>query len=318
MKRVATGIIVAVAVSATASVFGQFSTSPSPAPSSSRPSLNTDPLNYCKVTIIDEVSLPAQEGGVLDELHVKEGELVEKGAVVGAIDGTDAVLMVAVATHEYAAAKQTAENPLSIKAAIKAYEVAIAEYESSLEANQKRAGIVMETELRRQKLQADRAKMQAELASHELLVANLDAKAKYEGLQRAKAALKRRQIVAPINGVVVKVNKHRGEWVQAGEPVLRVVQMDRLRIEGEINGKKYARHEVIGRPVRITVYLTGGGQEVLEGKIVFASPLIESNEYTIRAEVDNRKVNGRWLLTPGLNAKMELMSGDLPRFGANF
>ena len=189
------------------------------------------------MTIINEISVPAAESGVLDELLVKEGMLVEKGALIGVIDRTDALLMTAVATHEYAGAKKTAENTLSIKAAVKAYEVALAEYESSLEANKETVGVVMKTELRRQKLQADRAKMQAELASHELLVANLDAKAKYEGLQRAKAALNRRHIKSRINGVVVKVNKHEGEWVQAGETVVRIVQMDRLRVEGDIDGR---------------------------------------------------------------------------------
>lgn len=283
------------------------------------PSTPDDPLNYCKVTIINEVSVPAEEAGVLDQLLVKEGMLVEKGALIGSVDNTDAILMKAVATHEYAAAKKTAENTLSIKAAVKAYEVALAEYESSLEANKVTDDVVMATELRRQKLQADRAKMQAELASHELLVANLTAKAKYEAFQRAEAALQRRQIKSRINGVVIEVNKHEGEWVQPGESVVRIVQMDRLRVEGSVDGRKYARHEILGRPVSITVYLTGGGQETLTGKIVYASSIIRTTgdlvEYTVRAEVDNRKLNGRWLLTPGLKAKMELDGAAAPRFG---
>ena len=270
-----------------------------------------DPLEFCKVTIINEISIPAEEAGVLDELHVKEGMLVEIGTPIGTIDKTDAVLMKAVATHEYAAAKKTAENTLSIKAAVKAYEVALAEYESSLEANAETDGTVVKNELRRQKLQADRAKMQAELASHELLVANLTAKAKFEAYQRASAAVARREIKSRINGVVVKLNKHEGEWVQPGETVVRVVQMDRLRVEGEINGKKHARHEILDRPVKITVFLTGGGEEVVVGKITYASSIVETNgdlvEYTVRAEIDNRKLpNGKWLITPGLKAKMEL------------
>ena len=89
-----------------------------------------------------------------------------------------------------------------------------------------------------------------------------------------------------------------------------------FRIEGDIDGTKYARHEVIGRPVKIEVYLTGGGTEKLEGKIIFASSIIESNEYTVRTEVLNRQINGRWLLTPGLNARMELLDGGFPRLGA--
>lgn len=275
--------------------------------------IDTDPLHYCKVTIIDEISVPAQEAGVLDDLGVREGDLVEQGQVLGTIEKTDAELAVAIASNEYAAAKKTAENTLSIEAAVKAYEVAVAEYDSSVEANEESEGTVTQTELRRKKLQADRAKMQAELAKHELIVARYDAQAKFSALQRAKSALSRRQITSRINGVVVKVNKHAGDWVQPGETVMRIVQMDRLRIEGDIDGTKYARHEVIGRPVKIEVYLTGGGTEKLEGKIIFASSIIESNEYTVRTEVLNRQINGRWLLTPGLNARMELLDGGFPR-----
>ena len=35
----------------------------------------------------------------------------------------------------------------------------------------------------------------------------------------------------------------------------------------------------------------------------------------VRAEIDNRKVNGRWLITPGLDAEMELSGSTIPRFG---
>ena len=308
MKRTVVAIIVACWFSP--AVLAQFDQ-----PAEKSLTIETDPLHYCKVEIIDEISVPAKGEGILDELNVKEGQLVEKGQVLGVIETTDVELAVAIATHEYAAAKKTAENTLSIQAAVKAYEVAVAEYDSSVEANEETEGTVTKTELRRKKLQADRAMMQAELAKHELMVANFDAQAKFKGLQRAKVALTRRQIISRINGVVVKLNKHEGDWVQPGETVMRVVQMDRLRIEGDVDGTKHAHHEVIGRPVKIKVYLTGGGEENLEGKIVYASSIIESNEYTVRAEVLNRKVNDQWLLTPGLNARMELLDGGFPQFG---
>ncbi len=272
-----------------------------------------DPLDHCFITIIDQVSVPAEEAGVLDELNVREGMAVEQGELLGTIDDTDAVLMLAMANHEYAAAKKQAENTLSIEAAEKSQMVAQEEYNSAVEANERLAGTVTETEVRRKKFQAERATMSIELAQHELLVAVLDARVKYKQIERAKAALERRQIFAAINGVVVKLNKHAGDWVQAGETVMRIVRMDQLRVEGDINGKLNARHEVIGRPVHIEVQLTGGGIETMEGTITYASSLIESKEYTVRAVVNNRKINGRWLLTPGLNAKMQLSNTAVSR-----
>ncbi len=272
-----------------------------------------DPLDHCYITIIDQVSVPAEEPGVLDVLKVREGDAVEKGELLGTIDDTDARLMVAMANHEYAAALKQAENTLSIEAAAKSQKVAQAEYDSAVEANERLFGVVTKTEVRRKKLQAERAMMQIELAQHELSVAVLNAHVKHKQLLRAEAALERRQIVARINGVVVKLNKHVGEWVQAGDPVMRIVRMDQLRVEGDIDGTLYARHEVFGRPVHIQVELTGGGIETMEGTIIYASPLIESNEYTVRAIVNNRKINGRWLLTPGLNAKMQLSNTAVGR-----
>jgi macrolide-specific efflux system membrane fusion protein len=272
-----------------------------------------DPLDYCFVTIIDQVLVPAEEPGVLDELNVREGMTVEKGALLGNIDDTDALLTLAMAKHEYNAAKKQADNTLSIEAADKSQKVAQAEYDTAVEANERLAGTVTATEVRRKLLQAERAMMQIELAEMELMVAVQNAQVKYKQWQRAKAALERRQIVARINGIVVKLNKHVGDWVQAGETVMRIVRMDQLRVEGDINGKLYARHKVIGRPVNIQVQLTGGGIEIMEGTISYASPLVESYEYTVRAVVNNRKINGRWLLTPGLNAKMQLSNTAVSR-----
>ena len=85
--------------------------------------------------------------------------------------------------------------------------------------------------------------------------------------------------------MIVKKFKHEGDWVQPGETVLKIIQMDRLWVEGNCDATKYARHDIINRPVKITVELTGGGTEILTGKIVYASPLVVSNEYKIRAEV---------------------------------
>ena len=283
---------------------------------------------YAELTIINEINVPAQEAGVLDELKFKEGDMVEKDAVIGVIDKADAELALEVARNEYLAAKKQAKSELRVEAAAMAHDVAKEELRSSIEANKKTKGVISKSELRKQNMEVERAKKQAELALHEIKIAHHDAMAKHGNFLRAEAALKRREITSRINGVVVKKLKHEGEWVQPGETVIRIVQMDRLRVQGSINGKDHSRHEMLNRPVRITVELTGGGKETVEGRIVYASSLINLNHFDVRAEIDNRKIttsdgSSTWLLTPGLKATMELSGGaagnevlGLPAFGA--
>ena len=48
---------------------------------------------------------------------------------------------------------------------------------------------------------------------------------------KAKAAeigVERRILRAPFSGVVLKVKKHVGEWVAAGEPIVELIRVDRL------------------------------------------------------------------------------------------
>ena len=123
-----------------------------------------DPLNYCHLEIIHQVDVPAKDAGVLDALSVQEGQIVEKGATLGSIDKKDAELAVKIATAEYNAARKTAQNTISIQYAIKSYDVARADYESSVDANEKAPGTVTEQQMRSQKLQAERSVMQAEMA----------------------------------------------------------------------------------------------------------------------------------------------------------
>lgn len=268
-----------------------------------------NPLNYCKIKNISEAEIPAEDAGVLDVIDFREGQYIEKGQLLASINKKDAELAAKIAASEYEAARKTAESTMSIEYAAKSYEVAKADYEASISANNTSPNTVTKQQMRSQKLQAERSVMQAKMALQEAKIARLDAIAKFNTYQRAQAAIDRRDVISPLNGEVVKKFKHQGEWVQPGESVLRVVQMDRLWVEGDIDGTKYARHTVMGSTAKITVKLTGGEERFFEGKVVYASSMIESNEFTIRVEIENQKENGYWILSPGLDAKMEIVSG---------
>jgi multidrug resistance efflux pump len=134
-------------------------------------------------------------------------------------------------------------------------------------------------------------------------IAGLEANVGTARVEAAEKQIERHKIASPLDGVVVEVYRRAGEWVQPGEPVLRVVRMNRLRIKGELNFSQYAPREVAGKPVTVSVPLERGRQETFKGKVVFAEPDIRiDGTYDVLAEVDNRSEgsSGHWLLVPGI------------------
>ena len=89
-----------------------------------------------------------------------------------------------------------------------------------------------------------------EKAKKDLDVAGLQKQVSEAELEAAEANLERRRLIAPLDAVVVELTRHEGEWVQAGDPVMRLVRVDLLRVEGFLNAKNYRPSEIQGRPVR--------------------------------------------------------------------
>ncbi|HRX78480.1 MAG TPA: HlyD family efflux transporter periplasmic adaptor subunit, partial [Pirellulaceae bacterium] len=103
----------------------------------------------------------------------------------------------------------------------------------------------------------------------------------------------------------VQVYHQSNEWVNIGEPVLRVVQMDRLYVDGFISGTEYSVVDIADRPVTVEIALARGRKETFKGQVVFVNPIVQAgNRYRVRAEVENRQEKNQWLLNPGSTATM--------------
>jgi macrolide-specific efflux system membrane fusion protein len=110
--------------------------------------------------------------------------------------------------------------------------------------------------------------------------------------------------VAPINGAVVEVVRQPGDWVEPGDKVLRLVWLDRLRVEGLIQASDVTA-DLRNQPVSVTLDLPGRGKREFPGKVVFISPEINpvNGQVRIWAEVDNKD----GILKPGMRTRMVLM-----------
>jgi len=264
-------------------------------------------LSHCLVSLVDEVQVPAQEPGVIISLDVHEGMQVTAGAVLGYVDDSQPRMQRRAALADHMAAREKAESDVDIRYAKAASKVAEAEYLKAVDAERKVTGAIGQVELNRLQLTWKRAQLEIEQAQLNQKLAGYTAQTKATEVDAADEAIARRQITAPIDGVVVELAQHVGEWVKPGDPVLRIMRMNRLRVEGFLNVSQHSPTGIAQRSVSVEIELAGGRRAQFPGKIVFVSPRDEAGgEYFVWAEVDNRKENDQWLLRPGANAEMTI------------
>ena len=262
-------------------------------------------IENCLVSLIDDVKVPANEAGVLLEMAVRPGQFVEKDALLGRVDDRVAVEAKRQASIEYRAAYVAADNDINVRAAVAAAEVAQAEYDTAVAANRITPDAIARAEVRRRLLAAKHAKLQIEQSNLEQKLAKYSVESRKSELIAADEAVKRHHITAPVQGVVDEVYRHAGEWVQPGEPVLRLMRVDRLRVEGFLSTTHVSPIDVLDRPVVIEAQLSGGRTARFTGKVVYVSQIAQAGlQYRVWAEIDNRKERGHWLLRPGLPARM--------------
>jgi macrolide-specific efflux system membrane fusion protein len=264
-------------------------------------------IKTCLVSLIDDIQVPAREAGALTSVEVVEGQFVTTGQLLAQIDDRQSKLDKLAAELERSAALAKAQDDIEVRYAEAALAVAAADLQRALAIDAKSPGGVTPQEIQKLRLAKHRDELQIDRSKLEMSVAKMNADVHQAAVQAADDALARRQIVSPIDGVVVTLFHERGEWVSAGEAVLQVIRIDRLRVEGFLSATDFAPDDVAGRPVTVEVPLTGGRMARFTGQVVFISPLVQAgNKYRVRAEVANRSENGHPILRPGMTATMNV------------
>ena len=80
-----------------------------------------------------------------------------------------------------------------------------------------------------------------------------------------------------------------------------------MRVTGFVNVKDYEQSEILGRTAEISVRLNNGTTEEFNGKIGFASPVVQpGGDYRVWVQVDNKPLGDSWVLRPGIEAQMTI------------
>lgn len=267
---------------------------------------------HALVSSTDPIKLPAREAGSIMELAVKRGYEVKIGDIVGQIDESDAVTKKEIAERERDAAKAKSDSPHELKAAKEGEAVAKENYDANVALNAGGLKAVSLFDLRRSLFEWQRAKAQIGVAETEQTVARYTQHAKQAQIGAAENEIRRRKLTSPIDGVVIQVFKHVGDWAQPGDAVMEIIRMNKVEVDGWVLSEEASPAQVFGKPVTIYVDLPGPSNKdkphVVKGHITFASQVMQGSgsnrQFRVSTEVDNEQVDGFWVIQPGSEARM--------------
>lgn len=129
----------------------------------------------------------------------------------------------------------------------------------------------------------------------------------------ARQKVQRRKLLAPFDGTVTERHKATGEWLEPGEPVLRLIQTSRLVIDGVVSIAESQRLQA-GQTARVRRISQSAGtaqsnaaespSEQTPAQLIFVSPEVDAlnDAVRIRAEVPQPPA---WL-HPGAQVLLEI------------
>jgi multidrug resistance efflux pump len=269
--------------------------------------VNADPqVSNCVIASIDDQDVPGADPGRLSELKVHEGTRVTQGMELGVIDESEAKAARDIKQFEFEAALQTAKSDVDIRHAKAAAEVADANLKFLEDANNRAKGTISMIEILRAQLELKKAKLATEQTQEKQIEARLTAKAKNAEKDAAQLALERRILRAPFDGVVTAINKKPGEWIAAGDPVMRIIGIKRLRVSGGVDATQFGPSDLAGKSVTVTIQLPRGRSVNVPGRVTYVSPVVVGKKLSVYAEIETPMENDVPLVQAGLDGSMTI------------
>jgi len=260
-----------------------------------------------RIEVIDRARLASDQMGVLAREISPEGTRVQAGQVVAELEDD-------IPKAALAAAEVLASSDADVRAKKNAAELALVELERARFANNRTAGTVPELEVKRLELTYQQALLETERAEKEL---ELNQRRR----DQAAAMLQSYRVKVPFSGVITRVMRQRGEAVRQGDPILELVNIDRVRIA--LEAPLHLREQFF-EGMEVQVFLadspsTSGPNDRsvsldsskprtqgCSGRITFIDPAAEPLSRTVRVHVLVED-NSEQYLTPGLSANVTLI-----------
>ena len=237
-----------------------------------------------QLLLIRNVLVPAQEPGILLTLNVKEGDIVQEGQDLAELDRELYELEQASANLRLKVAELKSQDDVDLRFSVKSRAVAEKTFDRSQAAVEQYEKAISKTELERLKLDAERAALSIEKAEFDKTVAEEEASLGRREVEAADLKLKHRTITSPISGMVIEVFPEENEWVRSGEPLVRIVQLDKLKGSGNFPATEID-DSFVGKKA---FFESDISREEFVGTITFVSPeILPSDRVKVWFEIEN-------------------------------
>lgn len=260
--------------------------------------------------LIEVVEVPAAVSGKLTEVSVQVGSKVEVGQPLAKIDDRLARLQLEAAESELGIARRQSTSRVEINFAEKSLAVSMADLRRAEKSNKSFKNVVPPQEMDRLRLVVEQSTAEIEKLTFDKEVLRLNVALKETTKRQRALEVERHQIRADIKGLITEVKKEQGEWVDASQPVFKIVRTDRLRIEEYIPVSEVVP-ELDGATVS---FLPTNAKHVSErsfaGKVVFVSP--EVNPLNSKVKIWIEIGNAESLLRPGIKGQLSIHASSTP------
>jgi len=252
------------------------------------PSYAKEPISVSGITEpVKDVTLSANVVGTISTIFLKEGMSVKKGDIILELDKQLEAL-------EVERRKLIWESKAEVAAAALRVTTLQSLFESTRELF-KSTGSVSREELEKMEL------------DYELAVAEKKRLESAEERERieyemARESLRKRSLISPIQGIVVKLFLDEGEGYQENQPLVRVVDASRGIFVSNVE-EWIGRTLLMGQAVDLKIR-TGVQSIAKKGTIIFVSPVADmaSGLIEVKAEFDNQD----GLVRPGVSGSLLL------------
>lgn len=253
-------------------------------------------VKNARVMLIERVTLASPRAGVLAFVEAREGDTVESKQVIASLEAEVARASLMIARHK-------AASTVDRRFAKKVIDLSQAEYKKAQQANTNLTGggVFTDIDLQRLQLTVDKSTLQLEQAESEARVNLLT-------VDQLTAELNTYAVVTTFGGTVTKVHRSKGEAVALGDPIVDVVNLGRVRVEGFVgvqDGLRVKAGSVVVVRLDLPNVEREEEQREFKGKLVFVDVGVEpvSGQMRVWAEVPNPD----GLLRAGLPARMTIL-----------